>query len=388
MKYMPCIILIFIKNSGEIDDYIHMKTLSQYINSANVLYIHGLGSNKSSSTYISLKKLFPEYNIYTDTFDLLNPKKANKQINDIIKKYGITKVIGSSLGGFYTLCCNDTLGKIVINPCMDPCKEVPKLVNVPENTIKEWSNMMKKTYSSIDSEIRMSVFGLFGTEDELFSYYDKWVDLYGTKNAIKFPSKHRPTESQLNWVHKGFEYLSNTNNYLNENYITEHFVNIFVTQDDKIELYKNDVYNLLVNAYEPIGGLKGIDSVDQLIRDTSFWKLCTKNNKIVAACVYSNKRGGRKLIACGTDGSETGKLWLYKIIQEDIKFKDRKSWAEVSDKLEHIFIKKNNAVPIPAELAQKIMKNKPFYKIHDDGYHYDRMIGGEIHTKIMVGYPE
>ena len=120
------------------------------------------------------------------------------------------------MGGFYTLCCDDTLGKIVINPCMDPCKEVPKLTNVPENTIKEWSNMMKKTYSSIDSEIRMSVFGLFGTEDELFSYYDKWVDLYGHKNAIKFPSKHRPTESQLNWVCKGFEYLSNTNNYLNE----------------------------------------------------------------------------------------------------------------------------------------------------------------------------
>ena len=38
-----------------------------------------------------------------------------------------------------------------------------------------------------------------------------------------------------------------------------------------------------------------------------------------------------------------------------------------------------------AEIAQKIMKDKPFVKIHDDGFHYDRIIGGEVHTKIMVG---
>ena len=34
------------------------------------------------------------------------------------------------------------------------------------------------------------------------------------------------------------------------------------------------------------------------------------------------------------------------------------------------------------------MKDKQFIKIHDDGYHYDRMIAGEIHTKILVGNPK
>ena len=130
------------------------------------------------------------------------------------------------------------------------------------------------------------------------------------------------------------------------------------------------------------------DSLDQLIDDTDFWKLCTKNGKVVAAATYTYKRGGRKLIAAGTDGSQEGKQWLYKILQEDIKFKDRKAWAEVSGAMEHIYINKNGAIPVPATIAQEIMKDKPFVKIHDDGYHYDRLIAGEIHTKILVGNPK
>ena len=59
--------------------------------------------------------------------------------------------------------------------------------------------------------------------------------------------------------------------------------------------------------------------------------------------------------------------------------------SEVSDKMEYIYINKKGAVPVPVEVAQKIMKDKPFVKIHDDGFHYDRIIGGEVHTKIMVG---
>ena len=45
---------------------------------------------------------------------------------------GITCVIGSSLGGFYALSCNTSVCKIVINPCMDPAVEIPKLTDVPD----------------------------------------------------------------------------------------------------------------------------------------------------------------------------------------------------------------------------------------------------------------
>ena len=46
---------------------------------------------------------------------------------------------------------------------------------------------------------------------------------------------------------------------------------------------------------------------------------------------------------------------------------------------------KQGAMPIPAYIAELIMKDKKFDKIYDDGFHYTRMIGGHPHTKLMVG---
>ena len=64
--------------------------------------------------------------------------------------------------------------------------------------------------------------------------------------------------------------------------------------------------------------------------------------------------------------------------------KDRQSWAEVSGPME-VTALKQGAMPIPAYIAELIMKDKTFDNIHKDGFHYTRMIGGEHHTKLMVG---
>ena len=66
----------------------------------NILYIHGLGSDANSTTYMYLCELLPNHNVTTDSFDLLNPIKTLEAINDIIARKEISYVIGSSLGGF------------------------------------------------------------------------------------------------------------------------------------------------------------------------------------------------------------------------------------------------------------------------------------------------
>lgn len=362
-----------------------MKTLREYL-SNNILYVHGLGSDKNSSTYKMLKEIFPNLNIYTDTFDLMNPQKVLQQIDMCVKKYNITKIIASSFGAFYTMHYNGGVGKILINPCMDPVKEIPKLIGDVEDLVEE----LKTFKFNPDREERISTFAVFGKDDELFSYVDDYKKLYGSKNMIQISGKHRLNMRQLGIaVESGLEYFKQVNQLLNENLVTEHFVNIFTQErDSKLNQYKDEVYNLLQQAYAPIGGLLGIENADRLVADTDFWKLCVKGGKVVAATTYTYKRGGRKLIAAGTDGSQEGKQWLYKILDEDIRFKDRRAWAEVSGAMEHIYINKNGAIPIPATIAQKIMKDKLFIKIHDDGYHYDRMIAGEVHTKILVGNPK
>ena len=170
--------------------------------------------------------------------------------------------------------------------------------------------------------------------------------------------------------------------YLNEALICERFLNAFSKED--MRKYADEVWDILQKAYAYCGGMAGMDSVDQLIDETDMWKMVRKNGKIVAVSTYSNKRSGRKICYGGQDGSEEGKIAFKKILEEDFKLKDRQSWAEVSGPME-VTALKQGAMPIPAYIAELIMKDKTFDNIHKDGFHYTRMIGGEPHTKLMVG---
>lgn len=174
--------------------------------------------------------------------------------------------------------------------------------------------------------------------------------------------------------------------YIKENLgthlIFERFLNAFNKED--MRKYADEVWELLTKAYEYCGGMAGMDSVDQLIDETDMWKMVRKNGKIVAVNTYSNKRSGRKICYGGQDGTPEGKAALKKILEEDFKLADRQSWAEVSGPME-VTALKQGALPIPAYIAELIMKDKKFDKIHPDGFHYTRKIGDALHTKLMVG---
>lgn len=166
-------------------------------------------------------------------------------------------------------------------------------------------------------------------------------------------------------------------------YINEHFVNALTKEDMKKHI--DVVWDILSKAYEKIGGMKGMDSKEQLIDETDMWKMIRKNGEILAVKCYTFKRGGRKACYCAGNGTEDGKKALYQMIKDDMRLKDRNAWIEASGAVEHIYKKYGEATPIPAEIAQIILKDKPFTKICDDGYHYVRKIGGEDHEKIMLG---
>lgn len=171
---------------------------------------------------------------------------------------------------------------------------------------------------------------------------------------------------------------------INENkMVVEHYVNLWKKSD--MEKYKDEVYQILVNGYKNNGGLLGMDSPDQLVAETDFWKICKRNNKITAAFCYSTKRGGRKTCYGSCLMTREGKYDMYRIMKSDMDETGRRVWAEVSGKIEHIYIDKLNVPIIPAETAQHILNDKKFEKIDDDGYHYWRKIGDELKRKVMIG---
>lgn len=95
-------------------------------------------------------------------------------------------------------------------------------------------------------------------------------------------------------------------------------------------------------------------------------------------------------------------------IKEDLKCIDRHVWAEVSGAMEHLY-RKFGAAVLPPSVAQKLMPLKEIIPLDDEndltlgieisdnerkkqptvkGEHYAREIGGHLHRKCLVGYPD
>lgn len=353
------------------------------------LYVHGYGSDRNSKTGMELKGLLGE--VVTYTFNLLNIEQTQSDINHLIQTQGIDTLVGSSLGGFHVLINKNSKiqHRIVINPCLHPSRELPKIVQIDELTKKAFSVYEKTQLIRPDAEKRLEYFGIFGKQDELFSYADEFKKLFGINNPVPnqttIKGHHRLGVDELEvGMREAIKFFNIIHNSVQESYINEHFVNIFPNKDRQdVEMYKDEVWDILQQSYKPIGGLLGVDTIDDLIADSDMWKLVTKGGKVVAVFCYTFKRGGRKSMLGGTDGTEEGKRWFYKMIDEDIRNVDRAQFAEVSGVMEHIF-KKRGANPIPGIVAQRILSDKQL-EILEDGFHYRRMIGGQLCTKIMYG---
>lgn len=164
--------------------------------------------------------------------------------------------------------------------------------------------------------------------------------------------------------------------------ITEHFVNLF--KKEEMRKYADEIWPLLQKSYEYCGGIAGMDSPEQLIEETTLWKLVRRTDKITAGVVYNNKRGGRKMCYCFNDGTEQGVKDCKKIMEEDSLIPDRQAWGEFSGKAVSTMFNLG-AMPIRADIAKEIMKDKEFDAIKKDGYYYTRKIGGAPHTKLMMG---
>jgi hypothetical protein len=167
--------------------------------------------------------------------------------------------------------------------------------------------------------------------------------------------------------------------------LTEAIDNYFTPKEK--EKYAEQVWNILQESYKEIGGLKGsgFNSVDDMIKNIPMWKIARRGDDVKAVMMYKDK-GGRKRVAIGTDGTKEAKIMLAKMIQEE--YRTGRAYGEVSDK-SLAFIRKQfsekefESFAIPAEKVQDILPNDEIIPV--DKYLYKREIGGELHTKMMLG---
>lgn len=192
--------------------------------------------------------------------------------------------------------------------------------------------------------------------------------------------------------------------YLSENY--KNFIG--PNSKEQREKWADEVWSILQKSYAPIGGIKGngFKNKEDMIENIPFWKLYTKNDKVVAAAFYKDK-GGRKAVAFATDGSDLGSRIVSEMFRSGLgvtygeksgpalgKMMKSVPWDELKGFLlmPNIVAKLTGDEVIPAEkFGIKNMNEKDRFTYEKfpqlRPYFYVRDLGGHMHLKVSMGTP-
>lgn len=177
-----------------------------------------------------------------------------------------------------------------------------------------------------------------------------------------------------------------------KDFLCERYMTIHPDKYDSKDEYEKakhdfikDHWHHIEKSYEKVGGFAGAASPEELANDLHMIKGVKRDGKVVGFLGYRDKHG-RKVSVAATDGSDAGKKAYRDISAEDNKMTDRHAWAEKSGKPAEI-ADKMNTPKVSSDHAERLT-GKKILKKHEDGHSYDRVIGGEVHTKKIYGNPK
>ena len=176
-----------------------------------ILYIHGLGSDSNSGTGNIIKEfLKDDYEVIIPSWDLItNPFDTIKNINNFIRDNDISLVIASSLGAFFALNHNTDVRIILINPCLEPSVQIPKLVELEVSQINAFQSIENEMAERVANLQNQNIFAGFGDKDELFNYQELFRKRYGNNMVIVEGNHKLPKDSLEEVIKKGLSYFSN-----------------------------------------------------------------------------------------------------------------------------------------------------------------------------------
>ena len=151
--------------------------------------------------------------------------------------------------------------------------------------------------------------------------------------------------------------------------------------------YEKEVFDLISNAYAPIGGhpnYKSPNDVTGSEGDAEYEVLDLDDDpEIDAVSVHKNKAGGKKFVATGHDGSSLAKS---KVVNHKAELlKQPGYYIEVSGKIKDILLAKGVEPITDEDTVLKVLKGKKIEWLGNG--EYKRYIGGDLHTKMLMGKP-
>ena len=179
----------------------------------NIMYIHGYGSDGNATKGQLLRKMLPSHTVISPTFDYDNstPWQIQDEIRHAIEDNDIKMIVGSSFGGYHSLCATLFFHGIVW--AINPVHEVETTIRrVILNNSSSSNNGKGQSFIDIYRDFNEKVFCkqvklnqsgqwpkeallnfALSTDDELLGDHRPLLDLFPTHNRViwKDDSGHR-----------------------------------------------------------------------------------------------------------------------------------------------------------------------------------------------------
>lgn len=208
-----------------------------------------------------------------------------------------------------------------------------------------------------------------------------------TKKIIRLTENNllHIVEGAVRKILKEGEIVSNTNE-------GKYTIRTFSTAKEEdlrfLSARSKEMYEILTNSYESIGGPIGLEKDEDVINRSSIIKLgFADDGTIIAVVMYSDHLGGNKFSYGGAvmgNYHDLGKQCLEAIVVENIETIKEFYWIEASGALENWF-RKHNAFNLPSRYVSTIFKWQKIEII--DEYYYQRSIAHkEPCVKTIFGF--
>ena len=181
-----------------------------------IIYVHGFRSSGSSKTALYLKENLRDFSVIANDYNFSSPQTIIKQINETIAvlRYLYSNptiiLIGTSMGGFIVNQIHNVY-RILINPLLDPSKEIIKFLNIEfknfnnetsitltNESYNEFIELESKQFILNDYEDNASTYGLFGNNDNILNNRETFLKSYS--NLIEFEGGHRLNEKIIKTI--------------------------------------------------------------------------------------------------------------------------------------------------------------------------------------------
>lgn len=379
-----------------------------------IIYLHGFNSSGNGETAKQLKEIYGE-NCITPTYDYCNPVIAHRQISRVLLESFNQKeecvLVGTSLGGFwanyfaekYNLKC------VLVNPSLFPQTSLKKYLGENKNYSTNKKVMLTPTqlllYEKYQTKLTPSNMKivLVGAKDNVVDPVKTISLMKEHKVVVDKEMGHRVSNIQKVVSLIDEAVYSYAEEILEEKtLLVERVINLLPQDINGKKAYADEVWSILQTSYEKVGGIQGsgFGSKEDMIKNIPFWKLIKRNGKIVAVGMYKDKHG-RKRVAAGTDGTSEGKEGFAMLGKEDLQ--QKRAYGEVSGPSLSFALKQvgeENFIKnlIEPREVEKILDEPIIYPVSDDdsevirhpglkSYFYQRDIGGDLKTKVMMGTP-